>query len=195
MCSLTIECVLFLYRHPTRISWVVETLFDQFPPYHSDSNSTLVCRRIALLKPIVNELSWRGGPLHRQFLHDVEPYLSSPFTQTRDYASSAVSLIARVTWGPAWSQLAPDGANDMLGGDGGGGGGGGKASGESGESAEKNPVSPVRSPGSAEKSPVSARQSPACRRPSSHWGITKGAQGAVSPASYQAPLVWIYMFF
>jgi hypothetical protein len=46
----------------------MEYLFDQFPAYHADTNSTLVCRRIVLLKPIINELSWRGSALHRQVL-------------------------------------------------------------------------------------------------------------------------------
>jgi hypothetical protein len=87
-------------RHPTRISWLMVELFDAFPPFHKDANSTLVCRRISLLKPLINELSWRGGPLSRQLLHDVAPYLASPFTQTREYAASCVGLISRVTWSP-----------------------------------------------------------------------------------------------
>ena len=94
-------------RHATRVSWLMSFLFDDFPPYHKDMNSTLVCRRMALVKPIINELSWRGSPLHRQLLHDVEPYLSSPFTQTRDFASSCVSLLARVSWVPAYADHTP----------------------------------------------------------------------------------------
>jgi hypothetical protein len=90
-------------RHPTRISWLMVELFDAFPPFHKDANSTLVCRRISLLKPLINELSWRGGPLSRQLLHDVAPFLASPFTQTREYAASCVGLISRVTWGPAFA--------------------------------------------------------------------------------------------
>jgi hypothetical protein len=169
-------------RHPSRISWVMEYLFDEFPAYHVDTAATLVCRRIVLLKPIINELSWRGSPLHRQLLHDVEPYLASPFTQTRDYASSAVGLIARVTWSPAWSEQAPRNSANHTQGDGGGGGE------RSPVSAENSPVSAGKSPGqnqkSPEKSPVSVRQSPVCRRASSHWGITKGGEWTVSSPSY-----------
>ena len=157
-------------RHPTRISWLMQFLFDDYPPYHKDTNSTLLCRRIALLKPIINELSWRGSPLHRQLLHDVEPYLASPFTQTREFASSCVALISRVTWGPAWAEQAETSEKYQ-------------SQAEQGGTVHVETVDAKSGHETVHtKSLLGGLQLPASRRPSSHWGITP-TSGALSPST------------
>uniref|UniRef100_A0A7S0F2D7 Proteasome activator complex subunit 4 C-terminal domain-containing protein n=1 Tax=Hanusia phi TaxID=3032 RepID=A0A7S0F2D7_9CRYP len=105
-------------RHPRRVGWLISFLFDSALPScsnESSRNSVLFCRRLAILRPILNELSWRGVPLHRQLIHDLEPYLESPYSQTREAASSCVGLITRVTWNPPWRSASAGGDQEAAG--------------------------------------------------------------------------------
>uniref|UniRef100_A0A7S4KNJ3 Proteasome activator complex subunit 4 C-terminal domain-containing protein n=1 Tax=Guillardia theta TaxID=55529 RepID=A0A7S4KNJ3_GUITH len=89
-------------RHPRRTSWLVEFLVERALPAHIDlsSHSILTCKRIILVKPILKELGWRGGPIHRQIAHDLEPYLHHPYAQMRACVGSILSVLSRVTWEP-----------------------------------------------------------------------------------------------
>jgi len=93
-------------RHPARVAWLTTYLFDNALPITPETaaNSVIMSRRILLLRPILNELSWRGECLQRQLIHDLEPFLAHPLAQTRGCVASCIATIARVSWTPPWPE-------------------------------------------------------------------------------------------
>jgi hypothetical protein len=91
-------------RHPRHTSWLTEIVMDNAIPPKGEMGTTsvLVCKRLLLLKTIIKELAWRGGPLQRQLAHDIEPFLSHPYAQMRTCVGSIMASIARVSWDPAF---------------------------------------------------------------------------------------------
>jgi len=91
-------------RHPRHTSWLTELVMDNAIPPKGElgTTSVLVCKRLLLLKTVVKELAWRGGPLQRQLAHDIEPFLSHPYAQMRTCVGSIMATIARVSWDPAF---------------------------------------------------------------------------------------------
>mmetsp|Transcript_88473 Transcript_88473/g.235374 ORF Transcript_88473/g.235374 Transcript_88473/m.235374 type:complete len:2151 (+) Transcript_88473:23-6475(+) len=90
-------------RHPRRLKFLLTALFDDMLPHGGQlqgSSSVLVFKRLHMVKPVVRELSWRGSPLQRQLLHDLEPLMTHPLAQARTAVGACLAVLSRAAWSP-----------------------------------------------------------------------------------------------